>query len=93
MDHIIPRAVVPELDNLIANLELMPMWMNERKSDRAGTRQVDMARKPTPSHPAFELCPRARWANRSGHPHFDARSAQAQSDGGSRSAIVAAYFA
>ena len=24
VDHIIPRAVVPELDNVIANLELMP---------------------------------------------------------------------
>ena len=25
VDHIIPRAVVPELDNVIANLELMPL--------------------------------------------------------------------
>jgi hypothetical protein len=25
VDHIVPRAVVPELDNVIANLELMPL--------------------------------------------------------------------
>jgi hypothetical protein len=24
LDHIIPRAVVPELDNVISNLELLP---------------------------------------------------------------------
>jgi hypothetical protein len=29
VDHIIPRAVVPELDNVIANLELMPLHLNE----------------------------------------------------------------
>ncbi|MGO8927307.1 MAG: hypothetical protein ACLQU3_10500 [Limisphaerales bacterium] len=28
VDHIIPRAVVPELDNVIANLELLPLRMN-----------------------------------------------------------------
>ena len=32
MDHIIPRAVVPELDHVIANLELMPLRLNERKN-------------------------------------------------------------
>jgi len=45
VDHIVPRAVVPELDNVIANLELMPLRMNEGKSDRVGSRQADMARK------------------------------------------------
>jgi hypothetical protein len=45
VDHIIPRAVVPELDNVIANLELMPLRMNESKNDRVGERQVDLARK------------------------------------------------
>lgn len=45
VDHIIPRAVCPELDNVIANLELMPMRMNAGKSDRVGERQVDFARK------------------------------------------------
>jgi len=44
-DPIIPRAVCPELDNVIANLELMPRRMNESKNDRVGARQVDLARK------------------------------------------------
>ena len=41
----IPRAVVPELDNVIANLELMPLRMNEGKSNKIGERQRDMAQK------------------------------------------------
>ena len=45
MDHIIPRAVVPELDNVIANLELMPLRMNEGKSAKIGDRQRDLAKK------------------------------------------------
>jgi hypothetical protein len=45
VDHIIPRTVVPELDNVIANLELMPLRMNEGKNARIGARQVDLARK------------------------------------------------
>jgi hypothetical protein len=45
VDHIIPRAVVPELDNVIANLELMPLKMNEGKNAKIGARQVDLARK------------------------------------------------
>ena len=45
VDHIIPRAVVPELDNVIANLELMPLRMNERKNAKIGQRQRDMAKK------------------------------------------------
>jgi hypothetical protein len=45
VDHIIPRAVAPKLDRVIANLELMPLRMNEGKNDRVGTRQVDLARK------------------------------------------------
>ena len=45
VDHIVPRAVVPELDNVIANLELMPLRMNESKNDRIGDRQRDMAKK------------------------------------------------
>ena len=36
VDHIVPRAVAPELDNVIANLELMPMSLNRQKSDTAG---------------------------------------------------------
>lgn len=45
VDHIIPRAVVPELDNVIANLELMPLRLNEGKNDKVSARQVDMARR------------------------------------------------
>ena len=45
VDHIIPRAVCPELDNVIANLELMPLRMNESKNDKIGDRQLDLAKK------------------------------------------------
>lgn len=45
VDHIVPRVVVPELDNVIANLELMPLRMNESKNDKIGDRQRDMAKK------------------------------------------------
>ena len=44
-DHIIPRAVVPELDTVIANLELMPLRMNESKNDQIDDRRRDMAKK------------------------------------------------
>jgi hypothetical protein len=43
VDHIIPRDVVPELDCVIANLELMPLRPNEHKSDRIGKRQQSLA--------------------------------------------------
>ena len=45
VDHILPRAVCPELDTTLANLELMPMRMNLSKSDSIGERLLDMARK------------------------------------------------
>ena len=45
VDHIIPRAVVPELDNVIANLELLPLRANERKNASIGQRQRDLAKK------------------------------------------------
>ncbi|MGO8929773.1 MAG: hypothetical protein ACLQU3_23145 [Limisphaerales bacterium] len=45
VDHIIPLAVAPELDKVIANLELMPLKMNEGKNAKIGARQVDLARK------------------------------------------------
>jgi len=44
VDHIIPRAVAGELDNVIANLELMPLGLNESKNDRIGERQVTLAK-------------------------------------------------
>jgi hypothetical protein len=45
VDHIIPRAVAPELDNVIANLELMPLSVNQRKGNKVTSRQADLARK------------------------------------------------
>lgn len=45
VDHIIPRDLCPQLVNVIANLELMPMRMNSSKNDSVGARQVDYARK------------------------------------------------
>lgn len=45
VDHIIPRALVPELDNVLTNLELMPLKMNMSKGARVGARQFDMARR------------------------------------------------
>ncbi len=45
VDQIIPRAVAPELDNVIANLELMPLRMTESKNDKIGDRQRDLAKK------------------------------------------------
>ena len=37
VDHIIPRAVVPEPDNVIANLELLPLKLNESKNAKIAT--------------------------------------------------------
>ena len=45
VDHIVPRAVVPELDNVIANLELLPLRLNESKNDKVGDRQLSHAKK------------------------------------------------
>jgi hypothetical protein len=45
VDHIIPRAVVPELDNVICNLELLPLKLNQTKGDKISDRQRDLAKK------------------------------------------------
>ncbi len=45
VDHIIPRAVVPELDCVVANLELLPLRVNESKNSTIGARQRDLAKK------------------------------------------------
>jgi hypothetical protein len=37
-------ALAPELDNVIANLELMPLRLNEGKGDQIGDRQISMAK-------------------------------------------------
>jgi len=44
VDHIVPRAVAPELDNVIANLEFMPLKLNQSKKDHIGDRQVSVAK-------------------------------------------------
>lgn len=44
VDHIIPRAVAPELDNVIAYLELIPLSVNQKKNDKIGDRQVSLAK-------------------------------------------------
>ena len=43
VDHIIPRSVAPELDNVLANLELLPLKLNQSKSDKVGQRQRTLA--------------------------------------------------
>ena len=45
VDHIIPRAVAPSLDKVLANLELMPHSLNMRKGAKVGQRQLDLANK------------------------------------------------
>jgi hypothetical protein len=45
VDHIIPFAVVPQLDHVIANLEMMPLRMNRSKGDKIGERQRALERK------------------------------------------------
>jgi len=45
VDHIVPRVVVPELDNVIANLELLPLRLNESKNATIGDRQLSHAQK------------------------------------------------
>lgn len=45
VDHIIPRAVAPTLDKVLANLELMPHSLNIRKGAKVGRRQIELANK------------------------------------------------
>ena len=40
-DHIIPRSVCPELDNAL----YMPLTLNQKKSAKIGTRQIDLAKR------------------------------------------------
>jgi hypothetical protein len=42
VDHIIPRSIAPEFDNVIANLELMPLSVNQKKGDKISDRQVSL---------------------------------------------------
>jgi hypothetical protein len=45
VDHIIPFSVAPQLDHVIANLELMPLRLNTGKRDTMGQRQLDLLQK------------------------------------------------
>lgn len=45
VDHIIPRAVAPELDYKLYNLEFMPARMNREKSAKIGQRQIALAKQ------------------------------------------------
>lgn len=45
VDQIIPRSVVPELDCVIANLELLPLKLSELKNAKIGQRQRALAEK------------------------------------------------
>lgn len=44
--RIIPRSVVPELDCVIANLELLSLRLNESKNAKVGVRQRSLADNP-----------------------------------------------
>ena len=44
-DHTIPRAVCPELQNQVMNLELMPASLNRAKSDKITERARVFARE------------------------------------------------
>ena len=44
-DHVIPRAVCPELRNQVFNLELLAASENRAKSDKIGQRQVTFAKE------------------------------------------------
>jgi hypothetical protein len=45
VDHVVPFAVCPELDKVIANLELMPLRTNSSKKAKVGSRQVQKAKE------------------------------------------------
>lgn len=45
VDHIVPKALAPDLDNLLINLELMPRTLNREKSDKVTERGAQMAKR------------------------------------------------
>jgi hypothetical protein len=45
VDHIIPRARFPQLDKVIANLELLPQRVNSAKQDKMGSPQRTLAKE------------------------------------------------
>lgn len=45
VDHIVPKVLAPDLENLLINLELMPRTLNRKKSDRVTDRVRSFAEK------------------------------------------------
>lgn len=45
VDHIAPRTLAPDLDNLLINLELMPQTLNRKKSDKVTDRIRSFAKR------------------------------------------------
>ncbi|MHB1305633.1 MAG: hypothetical protein ACYDC1_16400 [Limisphaerales bacterium] len=43
VDHLVPVSLAPELDTVLANLEMLPESLNRRKSNRVGERQWSLA--------------------------------------------------
>jgi len=45
VDHIVPRSLAPDLDNLLINLEMMPRTLNRKKSNKVTERAYSMAKR------------------------------------------------
>tara|TARA_R110000850_G_scaffold17996_29_gene54672 strand:- start:3736 stop:4146 length:411 start_codon:yes stop_codon:yes gene_type:complete len=45
VDHIVPRSLAPDLDNLLINLEMMPMTLNRKESNKVTPRAAATAKK------------------------------------------------
>lgn len=45
VDHIVPRSLAPDLDNLLINLELLPRTLNRKKSNKVTKRAAAMAKR------------------------------------------------
>ena len=45
LDHVLPRAVVPELEARFYNLEAVPSKVNRRKSADLTSREISLARR------------------------------------------------
>ncbi len=45
VDHIVPRSLAPDLDNLLINLEMMPVTLNRRKSNKVTERAYSMGKR------------------------------------------------
>ena len=45
VDHIVPRSLAPDLDNLMINLEMLPHTLNWEKSNKITERAYSMAKR------------------------------------------------